>query len=94
MPNVAITLNASAEIAAGRIKMSEVFPEAGNIKAEHRHKVLSLTRMENFSGRKVKYLQIIGLDKRPSEINAAGKVIKDTAFRRENKTFARRITKR
>lgn len=96
MPKVGITLNAIAGIAPGKTETSEIFQDAGDgyeyqsnnlrvIKIEHSQGVLRLNRTGNFQGQKILYLQIIGLDKRPKEISADGKSVKDLDFDEKTK---------
>lgn len=96
MPRVNLTLNVAAGIAPGKVETSKIFQDEGDgygykssnwrdIRIEHRQGVLRITRSGDFQGQKIKFLQIIGIEKRPSEMRVDGKVIKDSDFDEKSK---------
>ncbi len=96
MPKADLTLNVAAGIAPNKTELAEIFQDAGDgyeyqtnarriIKIEHSAGILRLDKAGNFQGQKIKYLQIIGLDKRPNEILIDGAKAKDADFDEKTK---------
>ncbi|MEP7148830.1 MAG: TIM-barrel domain-containing protein [Acidobacteriota bacterium] len=86
MPNVPITLNVAAGIEQGRSEILELHQDAGDgygyrrsewreIRIEHRQGLIKITRIGDFGGQQIRYLEVVGLGADPHEVRADGKKI-------------------
>ena len=84
MPNVPITLNIAAGIEPGKTEIEDIHQDAGDgydyrlsayrtIRVEHSQGVLMITRIGNFNGQKIRYVEVVGVTAEPREIRADGK---------------------
>jgi alpha-glucosidase len=84
MAGAAITLNVVAGIEAGKTETATIHQDAGDgygyrrsdwrtIRIEHSQGVLKVTRIGDFSGQKIRYIEAVGIAAEPREIRADGK---------------------
>jgi alpha-glucosidase len=88
MPNVPITLNVITGIAPDKTETSKVFQDSGDgyeykksqkreISIEHSKGLLRLNYVGNFQGQKIRYMEALGIAKRPSEMQVDGKLVEN-----------------
>ena len=86
MPGSPITLNVALGIEPGRTEMSQLHQDAGdgygyrqsawrNIRIEHRQGILKITRVGDFDGQQIRYLEVVGMSADPSEVRVDGKKV-------------------
>ncbi|MGI8884159.1 MAG: TIM-barrel domain-containing protein, partial [Pyrinomonadaceae bacterium] len=86
MPSAPITLNVVTGIVPTKTETSMLYQDAGEgygyqksvwreIKIEHKQGLLTLNRIGNFNGQKIKYIEAVGIAAKPSEIKSDGKVV-------------------
>jgi len=89
MPNAAVTLNVVAGVEPGKIEIAKIHEDAGDgygyrqsewreILIEHREGDLKISRTGDFTGQRIRYLEVAGLAADPKEIRADGKKIDHT----------------
>ncbi len=88
MPNVPITLNVITGIAAEKTETSKLWQDAGDgygyklndwreIRVEHKRGLLRLNRFGDFQGQQIRYIEALGVAKRPSEMRIDGKIVEN-----------------
>ena len=88
MPNVPITLNVITGILADKIETSELWQDEGDgygyklsnwrqFKIEHKRGLLKLNKIGNFQGQNIRYIEALGVSKRPSEMRIDGKIVEN-----------------
>jgi hypothetical protein len=86
MQNAAITLTVGAGIEPGKIEISKIHQDAGDgyayrqsawreIRIEHRQGLVKITRLGDFNGQRIRWLEVVGLAGEPNEVRANGKKI-------------------
>ena len=91
MKNVDLTLNIVTGIAPDKTERSEIFQDSGDgygyrkndfreIKLEYKKGMLKINRVGNFNGQKIRYIELIGVVAKPSEIRVDGKPIENMQF--------------
>jgi alpha-glucosidase len=85
MPKSDLTLNVITGIAPDKTESAKIFQDAGDgfgyqnnkmreIGIEHRKGLLRLSYAGNFQGQKIRYIEVLGINKRPTEIRVDGKL--------------------
>jgi hypothetical protein len=96
MSRAAITLNVPVGIDPGKTEVAELYQDAGdgygyrlsewrNIRIEHRQGMLKVSRIGDFRGQPIRYIEAFGLAAEPREIRADGRKLEfrfDAATRR------------
>lgn len=88
MPNVPITLNVITGILPDKIETSELWQDEGDgygyklsswrqINVEHKRGLLRLNKVGDFKGQNVRYIEALGVSKRPSEMRIDGKIVEN-----------------
>jgi alpha-glucosidase len=91
MPNVNLTLNVAKGIASDKVEETTVFQDSGEgygyrknnfreIKIKHQKGKLSLNYSGNFKGQKIEAIEVIGMDKIPSDVKIDGVSTKNFKF--------------
>ena len=91
MPKVDLTLNVITGIAPDKTETSEVFQDAGegygyrksdwrDVKIEHKKGILQITRVGNYNGSKIKFIEAVGIAQKPREIRVDGKLVENVDF--------------
>ncbi len=89
MPNASITLNVAAGIESGKTEIAKIHEDAGDgydyrksgwseIRIEHGQGMLKISRVGDFKGQRIRYLEVVGLASDPKEIRADGKILDHT----------------
>lgn len=84
MSKSAITLNVAVGIEPGKTETADLYQDAGdgygyrrsewrNIRIEHRQGLLKISRIGDFRGQQIRYIEAFGITAEPSEIRADGR---------------------
>jgi alpha-glucosidase len=84
MADVSITLNVAAGIEPGRTEIATIHQDAGDgydyrqsawreVKIEHRQGVVKISRIGDFRGQPIRYIEAFGLNAEPREVRADGR---------------------
>lgn len=96
MPSAPITLNVITGITPNKTETAMLYQDAGEgygyqksvwreIKIEHKQVLLTLNRIGNFNGQKIKFIEAVGIANKPREIKVDGKVIDRQDFEERRK---------
>ncbi len=96
MPSAPITLNVITGIAPNKTETAMLYQDAGEgygyksndwreIKIEHKQGLLTLNRIGNFNGQKIKFIEAVGIANKPREIKIDGKIIDNQDFDEKRK---------
>ena len=99
MPKAAITLNVAVGIEPGKTETANLYQDAGdgygyrlnewrNIRIEHRQGSVKISRIGDFRGQAIRYIEAFGINAEPREIRADGKKLE---FRFESSTKRLRV---
>lgn len=88
MPKVDLTLTVVTGIAPDKTETAKIFQDAGDgyayrsnqkreIGIEHRKGLLRINYAGNFQGQKIRFIEALGINKRPSEMRVDGKLAED-----------------
>jgi len=94
--SASITLNVAAGISPDKTETAKIYQDAGDgygyklnewseIRVEHRRGSLKISRIGTYAGQQIRALEIVGLDAKPRELRADGKLLEfsyDAATRR------------
>lgn len=91
MQDVEITLNVIVGIAAGKVEVAKIWQDRGEgygyklndwreISTTHKAGSLSINRIGDYKGQKIKFIEAIGVGGKPSEMRIDGKLVENINF--------------